>query len=148
MEFPLVPLPLSVLGWRWYEDGPDRSGDAVVEEYVNIVSHLAKGMPYTPKPRYEGRLVAVADMMDSIIMKGLKNYLVVYRVNDNHYPTLVGNQRFTALVVLHIKGEVLRQDPKWALHIPCRVARGHEKEYEEEVLNAYPYEEVSWQSVS
>jgi hypothetical protein len=129
-DFPIEPIPISQLDYRWGKGGPEQDNGAHLRQGVAYHA-LEKAIPLgeSVEPRWERYEIHIVRIVAHIKREGLINPLIVAKVGDMYY-TLVGNQRLCVLRIL-----------AWDV-VPCRVAPRWGGEGI--VFDAHPPEYVAW----
>ena len=124
---PEAIIPIEQLDYRWGPgtlDNP-RDGQRLMDSFPAVIRHLKAGT--IPEERTIFRYFEMARAVgQSIEEHGLVNPLLVYRVADHHYLSMVGSQRL-------LLGRVW----DWP-RLPCRVSAT----WDQELLKEFPPEQV------
>ena len=113
MQWPVKHLVLEHLVWMYADTetgtfNPHKN-DWKVKRFRNIAENLKA------ERRISNGLVSVVDfpeqkliegVFDSLKEKGLVNPLVVFRVRQDRYMVVIGNQRLTALIAMEYKDPI------------------------------------------
>jgi len=129
-EFPIINLPSDQVDYRWGRGSPEfenTMGRLIYSAYSDAEDAIISGR--VSKGAYRTWYNFACKMKVSIEEKGLVNPLIVHKVPDGKYLTLVGNSRLCVLRILEWK------------EVPCRITElwgGGERE----VWQRHSYEAV------